>query len=139
MFYCFVSLRGPDLLCIALHVSLPTAGTIQQHNPQYIMSKKAEKEWSNGGGDGITPLGWAILGGKVNAVDVAGGSLVPGLAGGRGGEGVPLEVVDDLGVDVVQGAIDRQARPRSGAHDLLSNTALASCTSGGPELSLVHD
>ena len=39
---------------------------------ELLISKKADLEWRNSGasGDGITPLGWAILGGKVAAVDL---------------------------------------------------------------------
>ena len=38
---------------------------------ELLISKKANLEWRNeSGGDGITPLGWAILGGKVAAVDL---------------------------------------------------------------------
>ena len=39
---------------------------------ELLISKKADLEWRNSSasGDGITPLGWAILGGKVAAVDL---------------------------------------------------------------------
>src|SRR3954464_10609478 len=105
----------------SLELETRVAGRVGDRSDAAVIEEPAAVEHDLGDTGGLGPVGHegTDLRGRL---DIAGGAALEVLLdGGRGRDGAAVEVVDDLGGDVLVRAEHRQAGPLGGAGDELAH------------------